>query len=285
MFKTIVVTTNRNLFRSITFRLSLIILSVVAIVTALRGFHGTYDMSLNELIMDTDPRYVLKYDIFIQWLNNSVTSLLLYIVPFFSIIATVIILIRDYKDDFFEIEKAAGIKPFQYIFVRLLTLISIIYILSAVMNYFQVNLYVYTRGGVQGMDMKDYLVESFVRLTRIEFTRILPCITFYVCLTYLFGSFSRSAILSASLCMAYAITNYAVVLYSVAESGIFLNYLSHTARKLQNYMHVYDTEKFESFVTLTNTSSTDAALCISFLIGCGILFAGLCYVLVRKREQ
>lgn len=285
MFKKVYISTVKNLFRSITFWLALSVFVLVATVTALRGFHGTFDVSINQLIMDTDPRYVLKYDVFIQWMNNSVTSLLLYIVPFFSVIATVIVLTRDYKDDFYEIEKAAGIKPRQYVIARLFALIAVTYLLAVIINLFQVNLYVYTRGGVDGMAFGKYLTESTLRLVRIQVVRIFPCVLFYTCLTYLLGAILKNGILPAAICMAYAIINYIVVLYSVGESGIFLDYLSHTSKKLQNFMHYYDTDKFNEFIILTDTSFTDAVLCIAFLVSCGVVSAIICYMLARKRER
>lgn len=285
MFRTICKTTYKNLLRSPTFWLVFFILCFVGTETAIRGFHMKYDVSLNELIADTDPRYVLEYDVFVQWLNNAVTTLLLYIAPIFLITMTVIILNRDYKDDFFEIEKAAGINPLQYIFARLTTLIIFGYLLIIAINFFQVNLYVFTRGGVDGMSNRNYIFENIIRLGRIQIVRILPCVVFYTTFTYFVGALFKSTIVSAMVSLSYALFNYAVVLFSVKEIGIFLNYCSPIATKLKNFMHLYDTEKFESFIKTTDTSLKDAIICISILTVLGTVFSILCYILTSKRTK
>ena len=285
MFRAIYKTTYKNLLRSPTFWLAFFVLCFVGIETALRGFHTMYDFSLKEEIADTDPRYILEYDVFVQWLNNAVTSLLLYIAPIFSVAITVIILNRDYKDDFFEIEKAAGIKPFQYIFARLTAMIIFGYLFIAAINFLQVNLYVFTRGGVNGIGNQDYFIENIVRLGRIQIARILPCAVFYTAFTYFVGALFKNYVVSAVAGFGYAIFNYAVVLYSVREIGTFLNYCSPIATKLKNYMHLYDTEKFESFIKTTDTSLQDAMICISVLIGLGLVFGILCHILTCRRTK
>lgn len=284
MFISVYKTTLKNLFRSVTFWLCFAVMVIVAIQNAMTGFHSVYNSELKELINDTDPRYVLEYRTFIQWINNSVTMVLQYIIPIFAVITTVIILNRDYGDHFYEIEKAGGMKPSNYLFGKITALITVNYILSVTVNFLETNLYILTRNCVNGIDAWDSFWDSTVRLLRIDFFRILPCVVFYVCLTYFIGALFKSKIFAAVSGMGYAVFCYAFSLFSVKKSGLFVNYLTHNPMRLRNYFHYYDTEWFEDIIKTTNTSLTDAALCISFLIGVGVLCSAASYLLIRKRS-
>ncbi len=284
MFISIFKTTLKNLFRSITFWLALCVFIIVAIQNSLGGFHAVYNMELKELIFDTDPRYILEYRIFIQWINNCVSALLNYIIPIFSVVSTVIILNRDYGDHFYEIEKAGGIKSSCYVLGRISALLTINGLLSFIISFLGMHLYVFTRGGVSGMELWDYIVESAVRLLRIDIFRILPCILFYICLTYLIGALFKNKIFAAIGGMGFAVYCYANSLFTVNKAGLFIEYLSPDPMKLSTYFHYYDTEWFEDITTAMNTSLTDAAICIAFLIGVGVLCSVLSYFLIRKRS-
>ena len=81
MFYQIYKTTLKNILRSKTFWLALILLFAVAVYEGIKSSYGYYDMQLKEFIMDTDPRFVLEYRTSIKEISNSCSSLLSYAIP------------------------------------------------------------------------------------------------------------------------------------------------------------------------------------------------------------
>ena len=284
MFVSTYKSTCKILIRSITVWLSLSVLVIVAVQGALNGFHAIYNPELKELIHDTDARYVLEYKVYIQWINNSAGMLLQYIIPIFAIISTALVLNHDYRDGFFEIEKAANIKSISYICGRIIALTSVIFLLSTIVNFIGFHLYVFTRGGVNEMELNDYLIDSTIRLIRINLFRILPCVSFYVCVSYFIGTLFKNGIASSVICMGYSLFCYIKVLFSVQDNGIFLEYFSHDPVKLGNYFHYYDTEWFEETIHILNTTKYDVILCISYFVIVSLLTLTASCFLIHRRE-
>ena len=117
--------TFKNLIRSTTFWLLVSLLVIVAAQGARESFY----------LGDDDPNFVLNYKDYVQCIINSVAAkLLMYALPIFAVITVVLVLNRDYGDKFFEIEKAANIKPFAYLSGRLSALISINFVVLLLSN-------------------------------------------------------------------------------------------------------------------------------------------------------
>lgn len=283
MFYSTYKTTIKNLFRSTTFWLTVIVFIVVALHNALSASHGYFSDEYKELIWDTDSRYVLEYKSFIQRINNNISSLLVYIIPIFSVVSTVIILNRDYGDKFFEIEKAGGMKPSCYILGKVSALISVDIIISVIVSFLSLNLYVFTRNGVNGMELWNYITESSIRLLRADVYRIIPCVIFYVCFTYFIGALCNSRVAAAIGGLCYAVFCYANALFNVTKEGWYIEYVTPNPTKLSFYMQYYDTEWFENTIKSLKTSTFDALMCIAILVGLGIVFAILSYLRIRKR--
>lgn len=283
MFISIFKTTFKNLFRSVTFWLTLSVLIIVLVNTAMSGYHGRYMPEYDEMIWDTDSRYVLTYNVAHQWISNAATLLMRYMLPILATVTAVITLNRDYGDGFFEIEKASGMKPSQYILGRLSSLLSINYIIATIAYFLTFHLYVYTRNGIEGMAFWDYLTDTTVRLFRISFFRVLPCILFFLCFTYLLGAIFKSRIVAAIGSMGYTIAMYVLNFFIVSKDGIFLDYLCPIPSKLELYYFCYDTDNFEQFIDNMNVTLTDALICLIVLIGVSTLYGLYSYILIRKR--
>ena len=275
--------TIKNLIRSITFWLVFAVVVIISIQNVLQGNYGYYDMNLNELIMDTDSRFVLDALTFNKHITNSFNNIILYSIPIFSVITTVLILNRDYGDKFFEIEKAANSKPAQYLYARLSALLTVNLVVTIISNLLSLQLYVFTRGGVNGMEIGDYLQQSIIGMLRIDFTRGLITIIFYTCFTYLLGALFKNGILAAIGGLGYALISYAMRLFfgAVAEHEAikyFLNYLHPYQQKLLNYFYCYDSEWYNASV-----SNQEVIFCISILVGLGIIYSIISYLRIRKR--
>lgn len=269
--------------RSPTFWLCFCVLIVVSIESGLRASHGIYDQTIKEVIYDTDPRYILEYKPFIQWINNGVSRLISYMLPIFCVATTSIVLSRDYGDRFYEVEKAAGIKPFTYCIARISALLTINTIVSILASFLVIHLYVITRGGVFDIGLLDYVAESTLRILRTDIMRVLPCILFYTCLTYFLGTLFKNSVVASIGAMTYAIFCYAHSYFNITKDGFFIDFIVPNPSKLQNYLHYYDTEWFDDVIVLLNTSSQEAFACIGILLSFSLLFTLVSYLRIRKR--
>ncbi len=287
MFFTIYKTTFKNLFRSPLFWMMFALFGFIAFDIATNARYGYYVPELNELIMDTDPRFVLKFNPYVQLTSNTVSNVLLsYAMPLFTVVSVVLILNRDYGDSFYEIEKSAGMKPTQYLFGRFAALITLNFVVAVVFAFFFLHLYVGTRGGVAELDVWTYITDSTVRLMRHVIFKAMPNVLFYIGFTYCVGSLFRSGIL-ASVCSVGYIILYYVTNYMLRNrvNPLYFDYLSPSPKKLFYYLHYYDSELFEGVLVQMDTDLGKAALCVCILVGLAVAYSAIAYLRTRKRDR
>jgi len=287
MFFTIYKTTIKNLVRAPIFWMMFVLFGLVTFELITKGCSGYYDPKLNEMIMDTDPRYVLDFDAYVQRIHNTIGSnLMYYALPLFTAVSVVLILNRDYGDNFYEIEKAAGTKPTQYLFARFSALVTVNFIVAVVVAFIILHLYVITRGGVAGLDVWTYIADSTVRMMRHLIFRVMPALIFYIGFTYCVGSLFRSGIVAALCSIGYvvcvAVTN---LMLRFRIDPFYFDYLSPNPNKLGHYLFRYDSELFESHIAHMNTNLTKAAVCVCILVGLGMAYTAIAYLRTRKRDR
>ena len=270
-------TTFKTLFRSITFWLIVSVLTIVAIQGATTGLY----------LGDGAPNFSLSYKDYVQCVINSlIVKLLMYALPIFAVITVVLVLNRDYGDKFFEIEKAANIKPFAYLSGRLSALITVNFVVLLLSNLLCMYLYLYTRGGVEGLTAWEVISETFVRVLRVDIFVGMPSLIFYIGLTYFVGAIFKNGIPAAIVGMGYSLGFYAAYLmlrFRISED--YFNYFSPIPKKLRQFFHYYDTEWFEDMITRQKTSVAHVAFCISFLVGIAVLCSVVSYIRVRQRNN
>ena len=206
MFFKIYQTTFKNIYRSPIFWMMFALFGLIAWEVIAKPVYGYHSIELNEMINDTDPRYILGYGSYVQRVSNTMSSELLnYAMPLFTAITTVLVLNRDHGDNFFEIEKAAGLEPVKYVFARLLTIFTVNIVVVTIMAYFYLHLYVFTRGGVKDLGLWEYMADSTVRMMRMIVFRAVPTIVFYIGFTYCIGSMFKSGITAAISSIGYII--------------------------------------------------------------------------------
>lgn len=271
--------TLKIIIRSTTFWLLFIILMTTAVSGAIGGFY----------VGDDEPDVVLSYNDYIQVIANSLISTLAFTaLPLFCIVTTVLVLNRDYGDDFFEIEKAAGIKYFKYLLGRLTAIISIAAIATVISHSLCLNLYLFTRGGVPHLGQWYYFGDSLVRMLRIDLCVMLPSLIFYITLTYFLGTILKKGIYAAAASFIYLLsfyvpfTRFRYLLTSDAVNRYF-DYFSPLPWKLRMFFHVYDSEWHETTIQMVGTSLDDALLCLLILFVCSILFFLISYLRICKR--
>ena len=275
MFYKTFTTTIKKLIRSASFWLAFSVFVIITIYGASEGFY----------IGDDAPDMVLKYHDFVECVTNSIVAkLLMYSAPIFTVITVVLVLLRDYGDSFFEIEKAAGISPFRYLAGRLTALALLNFLVLVFMNMLCLHYYVFTRGGVDGMSISSYLWESTVRLLRVDLFVGLPSLLFYIGLTYCVGTLFKNGIPAAVVSMGYTIMFYAsYLMFRRRIAAVFFEYLSPIPKKLRGFFQWFDTDRFELGLVHYDTSLGDMLLCVAFLTGCSLLFSLISYFRIRKR--
>ena len=277
MFLTTYKNTLKNLIRSTTFWLLVAVLAIVVIQGVNEGFY----------LVDTEPDFVLTYQMYIQSIINSLASkLLMYALPIFAVITVVLVLNRDYGDKFFEIEKSANVRPTSYLYGRLSALISVNFAVLILSNLLFMYCYLYTCGGVEGLTTWEMISETFIRVVRVDIFVGMPSLIFYIGLTYFAGAIFKNGIPAAIVGLGHAIWFYAGYLILRLHIGEwYFNYFSPVPKKLRQFFHYYDTEWFEDTIKRFDTSLAHVAFCISFLVGVAVLCSAISYIKVRQRNK
>lgn len=274
--------TCKNLVRAKTFWLVAVILFLVAVNHASRACYGVYMPEFDEVVMDTDPRFVLDYQKYIQHITNALETILSYAGPVLSVVSVILIVQRDYGDHFFEIEKSIGLAYAKYTLGRILTLITFCFCTITLCSFFSLHLYVFLREGVAGIEPWEYLTDSAIRLLRSNLLRTLPCVTVYIVLTYFIASLSKNVILSAVTGLGFVLTNMILGMYFLTAESFYINYLSPTPLKIMNYLYYYDTEWFE-IIPILKVTPTEILLCIGNAAIISVSLFLLAHLLIRKR--
>lgn len=278
--------TVKNLFRSAVFWLMAVILIIIAIYEATGVMYNYYDPALGVVIYDTDPRYVLQFNTYVQTVMNAcVSNVMMYGMPLFTVVSATIILFRDYGDRFFEIEKSCGVRPFQYLGGRMAALITVNTATAFLATMLSLYVFVFTRGGVEGIGFFKLLADSVVRVTRVTLFISLPCILLYITLTYAVGSIFSSGIPAAVAGLGYAVFYYvANLMFRFRIAPAYFDYMSPLPQKTRTYFHYFDTEMFENITQNSGVTLWQVSLAIGCLITVSLLYAAAAYIRTRKRN-
>lgn len=284
----IVKNTCKNLFRSIPFWLMLAVLIIAVFYsTILVNQYGVYMEEYNEVIWDTDSRYILDYDTYLKAVINSLNSILTPYMAMMTVIATVIILARDYNDNFFEIEKSCGVSHFKYVFYRLFSLVCVNFLILVLLHFAMLYIYTYTRGGIEGISLFELVKGSTLRLLRIDIFMGLPYIIFYTSFTYFIGTLFKRSIPAAVLGLLYSIFCYICGSYFMSTYGksieVFQDYFQPKPMKVFWFFYDYGTEEFQNTIDHFKTSHETVAICIGLLLGISLSYAFISYLRIRKR--
>lgn len=292
MFQSTYKTTIRNLFRAPIFWLMSGFLLFTVFYNISRSNFGVFYYTLGELISASDPRYVADYEVYIKVAANSALYFMATsYMPLFTVVSTVLILNRDYGDNFYEIEKAAGIKPSVYFFGRLAALITVNFAFIFILAMLNFHLYFLVHGSVEYLDIGEYLIDSFPRVMRNIIFVGWPCILMYICVTYfggcIFSNGTLAAILSFSLVMINKLLSSFSMRFSEGFFKFYRDYLSHTPYKVSMYFYWFDTPGHESFIKSTeiDTSIKKVLICIAIFLVSSLAYVTVSYIRTRKRDK
>lgn len=288
MFAATFRSTVKSVFRSVTFWLLLALFLVILVRYGVLQVQNV-KMGVGAVYVDYTPPEHLTFSQYASAIDNLVhAGSLMYPLAILVVITTVLVLNRDYGDQFYEIEKAAGMKPSVYLLGRLSAVSAITFAVQWLTSFAVLQLIVFGEGGVEGMSVVSYLGDALFRLTRTDLCIALPHILFYVGLTYFLGTVFQNGVAAACGGFAYAIVFFvAFLLYRHSVSALaetYFEYLSPMPNKLRHYFSYLGLENEPQMFARYDTSLSKALLCVSFLVGVCALCSLVSYAFIRKRE-
>lgn len=287
MFSAVYKTTMKNLFRSPLFWLMLIFVYAVGIRRAVVGFTAQFNFSLGEMIYDNDPRYLIDSGAYLKFAMNSViTDILKYAIPAFAVVTVTLILNRDYGDNLYEIEKAAGLSPISYVIGRLSAICTVCLAVTTTSIFISFQYFTISRGSLIVREPLEYITESTVRIMRNIVLIAWPCVLFYIGLAYFIGCLFRSGFASSVVTLIYMMIFVASEsVFMMRAPALYLNYISPVPKKIVFYLWYYGTSVFESAIESQGTSAADAAVCVIFLVGAFTVLSLLAFICTKKRDK
>lgn len=278
--------TVKNLFRSAVFWLLIVILVIIAVYEATEVSYSYYDPATKETIEDTDPRYVLSFQTYVQTVMNAcVANIMMYGMPLVTVIFAVLVLFRDHGDGFFEIQKAGGIRPSCYLFSRICALLTVSTVVAFLATALSLHVYIITRGGVADHSYISILADSLVRILRVIVCIAFPCIALYTTLTYAVGCIFKNGIAAAVAGLGYAIFYYAVnLMFRFRVASWYFDYLSPLPEESRRYFIYFGSEWHANIVEMMGASLEKALLAIGCLVAFALVYTLVSYVCVKKRS-
>ena len=207
MFIKTYTTTIKRILRSPLFWMALAVVAVLIFMKAHGELYGGVEGLSHG---DTDPEFRLGYQKYHEMMANLLRNMVFYLIPCLCVVAVMTVISGDYTDNFFEIERAGGVKSVTYFFGRLSAILTVLLTITLVFSFFSVNYYFFTRGGVAAFTgtpnsmvepwpmstLKEYLIDSTVVLFRLIFLCQLPVIILFTTATYAIGTLFESGILA-----------------------------------------------------------------------------------------
>ena len=294
MFLATYKTTLKNLTRALLLWIAFVFVFAVAMKIAVGGYRTQVVFDENgevkfplEYINDYHPDFMHDYGAYVQTLmNGSDGWIMQYSMPLFAVISVLLILNRDYRDNFFEIEKAGGVKPRTYFFGRLAGILTVNIIVGYFVYAFSVNWYFLRRNYLMHCDFTwaEYLSETFIRITRSFFCFSFLGILFYIAITYLVGTFMKSGFGGAVAGIGYLLFMRVGFNSAMLRSGDLYNFLSPSPMHMSSYWGWYDSEWFNEKAFHNPWTTEELILHTAILVGVSLLFLAGAYMLTRKRK-
>ena len=288
MFVSTYKNTVKTLFRSPSFWMVVLVGTVYAVYNeVIVSNYGYVDMATYEMIWDTDPRYILDFQSYIKLFANMSNVICMIPSALLCTVSTAVILMRDYGDRFFEIEKAAGMKPSAYVYGRFVSLT----VINTAFHFILLNLclfsYVITRSGVDGMTALNTFTDGFVRNIFLELIMAVPSILIYLCVTYIIGAVFHNGIVAAVGGIAYALFNMVLNKFFGWSGGeiiaVIRDYLSPVPKKVFWFMYYFRTEWEEIPLETFNTSAKYVVTSVTAFVIFTAVITLIIYFKTKKR--
>ncbi|MBR7033759.1 MAG: hypothetical protein IKI03_09035 [Clostridia bacterium] len=250
--------------------------------------NGKVDLNTFELIYDTDPRFVLSYQLYIQRVLNTLIggSLMRFSAPSFCVIISGIITTRDWKDNLYEIERAGGVSPTKYFVGKFSSVLFFSTLLSLFASFVAFHTYILTRGGVPSISSPlFYVFDSTIRVLRVFFMAVFPGILIFVSAVFFASSITHSGFGGSIFGFVIVLFKFLAEFYISGKLPAFYHdYISPTPVKLYQYWTYYDTEWF--FEKEIHNPFTIVQMITS--LGClyliAAVFVAISYLCIKQRK-
>lgn len=277
MFRKTYVNTIKNLFRSPIFWIILVLTLLNTFISSKLGF----------LVGDNSEDFTVSYFLYLKLIPNALSLWTMsYGIPLFAVISTMLAVNGDYKNGFYEIEKAGGVSPLTYFTGRLCAIISVNFIVLTITSYFAVYSYCITRG-LDEFTVNEFIADSVIRIFRLIVTCELPILLFYIGLSFMVTAILKNGRLGVIVGSIYVIVMYALRtnLAYVMGANTFSKYFWTFKINAYQYMNFYDTEYIHPMLYGYMTEpvreiTTWILVFVSFSLVCYIT----CYICTRKRQ-
>lgn len=284
-------TTLKSILRSPLFYIAFVIILLIIMETPLGACRSETligeDGMPFEILLDTDPRFWerMTWDDYIITIQNSQSAFLMsYAIPLFSVLTVIIALAGDYKNNFFEIERSAGVKVSSYFFGRLCAITTVNFSCCLIGGLVSFHSYFLSRQIPSFMTALEYFADSTVRILRVFVCAEVITVLFFTCLTFMVAALTKSTMVGGIIGMSSVLFMY--VSGSSLKSNlpkIYHDYMKPHSLDHYAYWGFYDTEIFSNKYVNPFTS-TDVLICTAYLLGIALLFAVITYVSTRRRE-
>lgn len=283
--------TLKTLLRSTLFWIAVLLVLFIVIERAVAVQSAMNVVVGNEIvdnITDTEPEYrqYMDHNHYVQVLQNSQSFYLIsYGMPLFAVVTTMLVLTRDYADNLFEIEKAAGTSLSKYFLGRLTALISVNFIFCLIFGHVGFHTFFYSRGGPPDFFSSnfEYFIDSSLRILRVFVGAEIFTILFFICITYAAVTLLRSGLLGGicgiiSVLFVFGETTF--IRHRLPE--LYLNYFTPHSVNHYCYLGFYDSEAFNH--PLANPFDlNDVFICVIYLFCISVVFLVISYLSTRRR--
>ena len=210
-----------------------------------------------------------------------------YGMPLFSVISTMIAINGDYKNGFFEIEKAGGVKPICYLSGRLAAIFTVNLAVLVLTSYTAVYTYCFTRG-LADMTTLELLSDSIPRVFRQILICELPVVLFYIGLSCAVAALFKNGTFSVMLCAAYIVIMYSFrrsLSFSLG-SNLFSRYFWPHKFYAYQYVNLYDTEYVNEpqLYGYMPYPIREVAMWATVFVLLAMILYTVCYICTRKRS-
>ena len=257
----------------------------VAIYEVLKVHYNVYQPEIARTLTDIDSEFVLPYNLYIQEFENStLRSLMWYPMPTFAVISVVVVLIGDYRNSFYEIKKAGGIKPFDHCLGQIVALITVNTLVFFLVSFSSLHAYYISRNILSWMSPINYFSETSIRHLRVFWGAGMPGMLLFISVPYAIGNLFKSGWASAISGIVFVLASYLSSYYFSWRMPEAYQYFAPGGHYLYSYMTFYDTQWFNIKKVVNPFSTKDVIICLSILYSISAICIIFSWLSTKKRE-
>lgn len=279
-------TTMRTIVRSPLTWGAVALLLAIGIYFQFQVHYTRFDPVTLKSFVDTDPGYGMSFETYIDVVLNTplTVTLMLFTAPALCVIGSGVVLTRDWRDNFFEVDRAGGVSIRKYFLGRYLAVLTFVTAVSLIADLLFFHLFFLIRRRVESMSPGQFFIDSTVRQLRVFFTSVFPGLLAFVGVTFFACNLMRSGATGMITGLGYVIFSFATKTYLQFRLPAFvLNNLHPVPTNLYIYWAFYGTERFENML-INPFLKGGMPTCLLCLYAFSLIFTFASYFCVKKRQ-